>query len=184
MDGLGSCCTGGDDGRQWPLSKNWRLMAIGLSSGQRIIRAVAPGALPFGPRDGIAVYCCGPEPLLAAAEDRCSHWPAGSFHSERFAPKPVAPRQGEDHEIKVVLARSGLELTVPPDLSILDALKAAGVGPAFSCEEGTCGTCEAKILEGVADHRDSLLTEAERTAGKTMMICVSRALSCRLVLDL
>lgn len=136
------------------------------------------------PRPDTLVYCCGPEPLLAAAESRCSNWPTGSFHCERFAPKPVEPGGHSDREIVVDLQRSGLQLIVPPGVSILEVLKQAGVGPPFSCEEGTCGTCETTILEGVADHRDSILTEAERGAGKTMMICVSRAISDRLVLDL
>jgi ferredoxin-NADP reductase len=130
------------------------------------------------------IYCCGPEPLLAAAEARCSNWPSGSFHCERFAPKPVEAGQEADREIAVYLQRSGLQVTVPPDVSILEVLRQTGVGPPFSCEEGTCGTCETTILEGVADHRDSLLSEAERKAGKTMMICVSRAISDRLVLDM
>jgi ferredoxin-NADP reductase len=136
------------------------------------------------PRPNTLVYCCGPEPLLAAAETRCRNWPSGSFHCERFAPKPVEPGQQTDREIALYLHRSGLQVTVPPGVSILEMLRQAGVGPPFSCEEGTCGTCETTILEGTADHRDSLLTEAEREAGKTMMICVSRAISDRLVLDM
>jgi ferredoxin-NADP reductase len=136
------------------------------------------------PRPGMAVYCCGPEGLLAAAEDRCSGWPDGAFHCERFAPKPVDVTGQVDREIVVVLRRSGLELVVPAGQSILEVIKQAGIGPPFSCEEGTCGTCETMILEGIADHRDSLLSEAERAAGHTMMICVSRALSDRLVLDM
>ncbi len=136
------------------------------------------------PRPSTVIYCCGPEPLLAAAETRCGNWPSGSFHCERFAPKPADPGQEADREIAVYLQRSGLQVTVPPGVSILEVLRQAGVGPPFSCEEGTCGTCETTILEGIADHRDSLLTEAEREAGKTMMICVSRAISDRLVLDI
>jgi ferredoxin-NADP reductase len=147
------------------------------------------GLLPLdsllaAPRPGVLIYCCGPEPLLAAAEARCSGWPDGSFHCERFAPKPDAAEGRTDGEFVVVLQRSQLELTVPATSSILQVLMEAGVGPPFSCEEGTCGTCETTIIEGRADHRDSLLTEAERQAGKTMMICVSRALSDRLVLDM
>jgi ferredoxin-NADP reductase len=147
------------------------------------------GLLPLGtllaqPRPNTLIYCCGPEPLLAATESRCSNWPSGSFHCERFAPKPPEPGQQTDREITVDLKRSGLRVTVPPSMSILEVLKQAGVGPPFSCEEGTCGTCETTILEGIADHRDSLLTEAEREAGKTMMICVSRAISEQLVLDI
>jgi ferredoxin-NADP reductase len=141
-------------------------------------------ALLARPRPNTLIYCCGPEPLLAAAESKCSNWPSESFRCERFAPKPAEPGRQANRAIAVYLSRSGLEVTVPPDTSILEVLKQAGIGPPFSCEEGTCGTCETTILAGVADHRDSLLTEAEREAGKTMMICVSRAISDRLVLDI
>jgi ferredoxin len=73
---------------------------------------------------------------------------------------------------------------VPPGRSILDVVDAAGVGVLSSCAEGTCGTCETGVLEGVPDHRDSVLTAEERQAGDCMMICVSRSVSPQLVLDL
>ena len=102
---------------------------------------------------------------------------------ERFAPKP----QGEPvltEAFTVVLERSELTLTVPPDRSILQVVEEAGVGVLSSCGEGTCGTCETAVLDGVPDHRDSVLDEAERQAGDCMMICVSRSCTERLVLDL
>lgn len=129
------------------------------------------------------VYCCGPEPLLAAVEQRCAAWPAGSLHVERFAPRPQnpdAPRQA----FEVELARSGRVLTVPADRSILEVVEQAGASVVSSCSEGTCGTCETAVLAGVPDHRDSALGEAERRAGDCLMICVSRSCSPRLVLDL
>ncbi len=67
---------------------------------------------------------------------------------------------------------------------MLDAVRAAGAEVLWSCGEGTCGTCETDVLEGTPDHRDSVLTEAERAAGETMLICVSRCRGRRLVLDL
>jgi len=79
------------------------------------------------PRPGIVVYCCGPERLLVAAETRCSSWPDGSFHCERFAPKPDEAEGRVDREIVVALKRSRLELTVRPGESILEVLKQAGV---------------------------------------------------------
>ncbi len=85
---------------------------------------------------------------------------------------------------EVVLARSGRSVVVPEDVSVLDALRAAGVDVLYSCAEGICGTCETDVVEGVPDHRDSVLTEAERAAGETMLICVSRCRGERLVLDL
>ncbi len=83
-----------------------------------------------------------------------------------------------------MLEQSGLTLTVPPDRSILSVVEAAGVGVLSSCAEGTCGTCETAVLDGVPDHRDSVLSDEERQANDCMMICVSRARGDRLVLDL
>ncbi|MFJ2395658.1 MULTISPECIES: PDR/VanB family oxidoreductase [unclassified Streptomyces] len=128
---------------------------------------------------GTLVYCCGPGPLLDAVQERC---PAGLLHVERFAPKAQEP--DSDDEFEVVLARSGRTLTVPADVSVLDTVRGAGVEVLFSCAEGTCGTCETDVLEGTPDHRDSVLTDAERAAGETMLICVSRCRGKRLVLDL
>ncbi|WP_020422151.1 PDR/VanB family oxidoreductase [Amycolatopsis sp. ATCC 39116] len=140
-------------------------------------------ALLGSPRDDVAVYCCGPEPLLAAVEQRCAAWPPGSLHVERFSPKAGADA-GERTTFEVELAASGRTVTVPPDKSILAAVEEAGVSVLSSCQEGTCGTCETPVLDGVPDHRDSLLTESERAANDTMMICVSRSCGPRLVLDL
>ncbi len=89
-----------------------------------------------------------------------------------------------DGSIEVVLARTGLTLRVAPGESILDAVRAAGVGANSSCEQGTCGACEVAVLEGVPDHFDAVLSPRDRAAGKTMMICCSGALTPRLVLDL
>jgi ferredoxin-NADP reductase len=135
------------------------------------------------PRADTAVYCCGPEPLLAGVEQRCRAWPPGSLHVERFAARPDAGA-GVSTTVEVVLARSRQTLTVPAGKSILRAVEETGVPVLSSCREGTCGTCETSVLDGVPDHRDSLLSEEDRTAGDTMMICVSRARSRRLVLDL
>ncbi|NMI02136.1 PDR/VanB family oxidoreductase [Pseudonocardia acidicola] len=129
---------------------------------------------------GSLVYCCGPEALLAAVEERV---PAGRLHVERFAPAELAdPVRADDFEVE--LARSGLTLTVPPDRSILHTLEDAGITVLSSCQEGTCGTCETGVLAGEPDHRDFLLTPDERAANDTMFICVSRSCSPRLVLDL
>ncbi len=129
--------------------------------------------------EGTLVYCCGPGPLLDAVEERC---PGGILHMERFQPKEQ--QAGENTEFEVELAQSGKTLTVAPDVSVLDAVRAAGVEVLFSCTEGTCGTCETDVLEGTPDHRDSVLTAEEQESGETMMICVSRCRGKRLVLDL
>lgn len=129
--------------------------------------------------EGTLVYCCGPGPLLDAVEARC---PAGVLHLERFTPKEQ--EAGENTEFEVELAQSGRTVTVPVDVSVLDAVRGAGVEVLFSCTEGTCGTCETDVLDGDPDHRDSVLTAEEQEAGETMMICVSRCRGKRLVLDL
>jgi cytochrome P450/ferredoxin-NADP reductase len=135
------------------------------------------------PESETLVYCCGPEPLLAAVEQRCTAWPPRSLHVERFAPKPQAAPVLTD-AFEVVLRQSELTLTVPPDRSILSVVEGAGVGVLSSCAEGTCGSCETAVLEGEPDHRDSVLNEEERLANDCMMICVSRSCGPRLVLDL
>lgn len=84
----------------------------------------------------------------------------------------------------VRLARTGRDIAVPAGQSILQALEEAGLTPAHSCRSGTCGSCETTVLEGAPLHRDGVLTEAERLAGRTMMICRSRSRSPLLVLDL
>ena len=140
-------------------------------------------ALLEAPRADTAVYCCGPEPLLAAVEERCAAWPVGALHVERFSPRPVAG-VAEPSSFAVELALSGLTLSVPADRTILEVVEEAGVPALSSCREGTCGTCETPVLAGVPDHRDSLLTASERAAGDTMLICVSRACTPNLVLEL
>lgn len=134
-------------------------------------------------RPDTAVYCCGPEGLLAAVEHQCAQRGHAELHVERFAAKPEVCA-GPNTSFEVVLARSGETLLVPPDRSILDVADEAGAEVYSSCEQGTCGTCETEVLEGVPEHRDSLLTDDERADGDTMLICVSRAHTPRIVLDL
>ncbi|WP_431886478.1 PDR/VanB family oxidoreductase [Micromonospora wenchangensis] len=134
-----------------------------------------------GPGDG-PVYCCGPESLVRAVEEHCRDWPPGRLHVERFAPRDDTA--GPDTAIEVELALSGRTVTVPPGVPILRAVEEAGVPVLSSCREGTCGTCETPVLAGVPEHRDSLLSAQDRAAGDTMLICVSRARTPRLVLEL
>ena len=73
---------------------------------------------------------------------------------------------------------------MPPGVSILSVLRDAGVDVSYSCETGVCAACETRVLSGIPEHRDSVLTEQERQANKTMMICCSGSRSPRLLLDL
>ena len=135
------------------------------------------------PQPDTLIYCCGPEPLIAAVEARSRHWPHGSLHVERFAPRPIVdPAPNASFEIELVDSQA--VLVVPPDMSILEVVDQAGIYVLSNCEEGTCGTCQTPVLGGMPDHRDSILDEEERAANDTIMICVSRSLSPRLVLDL
>jgi ferredoxin-NADP reductase len=134
-------------------------------------------------RAGTRIYCCGPAGLLDAVEAGCAHWPAHTLHTERFtAAERAAPIRDEPFEVR--LARTEATVTVSPASTVLDAVRTAGVEVLSSCEQGTCGTCETGVLEGVPDHRDSILSDDERAAGDCMFICVSRSCGERLVLDL
>lgn len=137
------------------------------------------------PRSGTLVYCCGPEPLLAAVENLCrERWPPGVLQVERFAPKPGDEVPiGSQSAFEVECRASGRVVEVKPDCSILEALRQAGIDVPSSCEEGICGTCETEVLAGVPDHRDSILSDTERTENRSMFICVSRSLSPRIVLN-
>ncbi|WP_329468007.1 PDR/VanB family oxidoreductase [Streptomyces sp. NBC_01431] len=143
------------------------------------------GTLSEVPAGG-RVYCCGPEPLLRAVQERCAALPRLTLHTERFAPSASDADGPErtDTDFEAVLKRSGRTVPVPAGTSVLNALREAGVAVLASCEEGTCGTCETTVLEGTPEHRDSLLTQEERAAGDLMLICVSRCRGPRLVLDL
>ena len=89
-----------------------------------------------------------------------------------------------DHSFEVHLAQRNITLTVAPDQSILKVLQDAGVEVPYSCSEGICGTCQTKVLEGEPDHWDMYLTPEEQEKGDTIMVCISRCKSPRLVLDL
>jgi vanillate O-demethylase ferredoxin subunit len=127
------------------------------------------------------LYCCGPLPMLEAFEKATADVDPPRVHVEYFTAKEPPATEGG---FRVMLARSGRALTIPPGKSILVALQDIGVEVPHSCTEGVCGTCETRVLEGEPDHRDLILTDAERASNKTMMICCSGARSATLVLDL
>jgi vanillate O-demethylase ferredoxin subunit len=127
------------------------------------------------------LYCCGPVPMLAAFEAATADRPADHVHVEYFHAKE-APATGGGFELK--LARSNRTIPVDAGKTILDALLDAGVAANYACSEGVCGTCETRVLDGIPDHRDQFLSDEERAANKTIMICCSGAKSRTLVLDL
>jgi len=140
-------------------------------------------ALPT-PDPGTLVYCCGPEGLLAAVEEHAAGWPEGTLQVERFKAKQIEVDPDGEQPISVDCRRSGRVVQVPADVPVIDALESAGITVSSSCRDGICGTCETKVLAGTPDHRDSLLSDGEQAAGTTMMICVSRARTPELALDI
>ncbi len=126
------------------------------------------------------VYCCGPKPLMDGIKSISGHWPEGRVNFEDF--KPVETVRADDMPFSVELARSGMNILVPADKSILEAVRDCGVKTTSSCESGTCGSCKCRLLAGEADHRDMVLMDDEKD--DFIMICVSRAKSGGLVLDL
>ncbi|MBT0772455.1 cytochrome P450/oxidoreductase [Kineosporia sp. J2-2] len=138
--------------------------------------------------EGTAIYACGAASMLDAVERDCAA--AGlddQLHIERFAAPEGTDALGDpatNTPFDVVLERTGTRLPVPPDRRLIEVVREARPNLAYDCEKGYCGACETRVLSGVPEHRDSLLTEAERESGRTMMICVSRCAEGPLVLDL
>jgi vanillate O-demethylase ferredoxin subunit len=133
--------------------------------------------------DDEPLYCCGPTPMIersiAAAQQL--GWCSGRLHFEIFT--TPGPKAG-DQAFEVVLKSTGESFQIPAGKSILDVLIEAGKDPIHDCKRGECGICQVGVIEGVPDHRDFILSEAEKAAGKLMQICVSRSKTPRLVLDL
>lgn len=126
------------------------------------------------------VYCCGPAPLMEEIKAISGHWPEGRVHFEDFSAVDVV--RDDDVPFKVTVASTGRTIEVPADRSILEALRDAGEATVSSCESGTCGTCKCKLVDGEVDHRDLVLMDDEK--GDHIMICVSRAKTGDLVVDL
>ena len=130
-----------------------------------------------------SVYVCGPPGLIDAVQTTAEDMGLGAVHFERFNQSPpmsdVTDEPGESFEVQ--LGIDGPVLTVQPGTSILDTILDSGVDVLFSCQEGSCGSCQTSVIAGEPDHRDQLLTEEERAQGD-MLICISRSRSPRLVL--
>lgn len=141
-------------------------------------------ALLAQPAPDAHLYLCGPGPFMDQVRAQAAQaWPDDAVHLEYFAADQAllaGPKEG----FEVTLARSGGTYAVLESESIVEVLARHGVAVPVSCEQGVCGTCITGVLDGVPDHRDMFLSEAEKKSCKQMALCVSRALSPRLVLDL
>lgn len=126
------------------------------------------------------VYCCGPSPMLKAFEAACADRRPETVHLEYFA-ADLSPATGS---FDVHLARSKRSLLIEEGETILDRLLAEGFDIPYSCQEGTCGECEVRVLDGIPDHRDVVLSKNQRESNRMMMLCCSRAKSASLTLDL
>lgn len=142
------------------------------------------GALLKAQPAGTHLYTCGPKGFMDAvlASARALGWPEANIHYEYFAGAPV--EQAGDVAFDVQLARTGKTVRVAADQSVAQALAAAGVDVPVSCEQGVCGTCLTRVIDGTPDHRDMFLTDAEREANDQFTPCCSRAKGPLLVLDL
>jgi vanillate O-demethylase ferredoxin subunit len=137
-----------------------------------IVAALPPGA---------HVYCCGPLPMLDSFEQATKTLPPERVHVEYFAAREAAANEGG---YVVQLARARRTIEIRAGHTILDALEEIGIEPPWSCREGICGTCEVAVLDGEPDHRDLVLSAAEKAENKRMMICCSGSKGPKLVLDL
>ena len=129
------------------------------------------------------LYVCGPGPMLEMVRGMATAlgWPEEAVHFEYFK---NAQEIDMSSSFSVELARSALTLIVPAGKSILEAMRENGIDVPSSCEQGACGTCLTRVLEGVPDHQDVYLNDTERASNAAMLTCVSRAKSGRLVLDI
>ncbi len=141
----------------------------------------------LGARGGQAnthLYACGPSVMLDNFVSTCEALGYSNAHIERFSAVEVAASSDAKASYQVELKRSGKVIEITPEKSLLKTLLDNKVDVDYSCEEGICGACETRVLEGEPDHRDSVLSASEHASNKMMMVCVSGCKSARLVLDL
>ena len=130
---------------------------------------------------GTHFYTCGPGGLMTLALEtaRDCGWPEAKLHSESFGGGHVG-----GVPFTAILKRSGIEVKVRDDQTLLEAIEEAGLEPACLCRGGVCGECVTSVLDGEPEHRDHFLDEQERASNRSIMICVSRAKTNSIVLDL
>ena len=151
----------------------------GDEGGRNDFRALLGQVIP-----GARVYACGPVRMLSALEEVCAGWPEDALRVEHFVSTMGTLDPAREHAFDVELRDSGITLTVPADRTVLQVLRAANIDIQSDCEEGLCGSCEVRVLDGRIDHRDVVLTRSEREAHTRMMTCCSRAIGRKLVLEL
>ena len=149
----------------------------GIPAGARLDLARICGAAPADAH----LYCCGPTGMLDAFVQINADRPRDHVHIEYFTAETELATEGG---YLLELSRSGKSIAVKEGETMLDALLSAGVNVGFACAEGICGSCEVKVLDGVPDHRDHFLSDEEKAANGSIMVCCSGAKTPKLVLDL
>ena len=141
------------------------------------------GEVSGKPDNAQHIYICGPGPMLEAARAIVSDkgWKDDAVHFEYFK---NTLEIDDSSSFEIELARSALSLTVPAGKTILETLRENGINLGSSCEQGACGTCRCTVIEGEVNHQDVYLSASEKAAGKSILTCVSRAASDRLILDI
>ena len=147
-------------------------------------RRMALPALVAAVDEGTRVYACGPARLIDELETLGGAWPPGVLHFEHFHAGASALDPAREHAFTAELKDSDRRVEVAADQTLLQALRAAGIDVPSDCNEGLCGTCEVRVVEGDIEHRDRVLSKAERAGHTRMMACCSRAAGTKIVLSL
>jgi vanillate O-demethylase ferredoxin subunit len=128
------------------------------------------------------IYCCGPKGMIEGVRERAeaAGFAKEQIHFELFT-SPASHEGDQSFEIEI---SDGRVFTIPAGKTIIEILEENDVGVVYDCTRGDCGICQTDVISGTPDHRDVVLSDAERASGKIMQICVSRAKSARLVLDI
>jgi ferredoxin-NADP reductase len=132
----------------------------------------------------VQVYACGPQGLLTELESLCAGLPDVILKVEYFQGSANSLDPLHEHAFEIELKDSGLVVQVPPDRTVMEALRLVNIDVQSDCGEGLCGSCEVRVLSGKVDHRDKVLTATERQSHSKMMVCCSRAQGNRLVIEL
>ncbi|MBY6118667.1 PDR/VanB family oxidoreductase [Mameliella alba] len=149
---------------------------------QEVQREMARILAPYRP--GSHLYLCGPGPFIdMVVAEAGRNWPRDAVHLEYFSAAPPASTGGQEG-FEVYLAKAGQSFDVPADMSIAEVLLENGIGIELSCEQGICGTCLTRVVDGIPDHQDMFLSEEEHAQNDQMTLCVSRCKGNRLVLDI
>lgn len=166
--------------KKMPFSK---FITLHSNEGNTTARSMVTGVVTrYKPADGL--YLCGPTEFMAnviVAAKRKS-WPDEAISSETFVPAYVDESENKPFEVKI--ASTGKILSIAANEQLIDVLHRNGYMVMCSCTQGICGSCITPVIEGIPEHRDAIMSDAQRSKNNTMTVCVSRSQSKRLVLDL